>query len=57
MPPKLDRRRAEMVLSRIDAILFWETRHDTSATPSSARQVSVRGAGRTVLESGEPEVV
>ena len=27
MPPKLNRRRAEMVLSRIDAILAWETQH------------------------------
>ena len=28
MPPKLNRRRAEVVLSRIDAILAWEARHD-----------------------------
>ena len=28
MPPKLNRRRAEAVLSRIDAILAWEARHD-----------------------------
>ena len=27
MPPKLNRRRAEVVLSRIDAILAWEVRH------------------------------
>ncbi len=27
MPPKLNRRRAEVVLSRIDAILAWEARH------------------------------
>jgi hypothetical protein len=28
MPPKLDRRRAEAVLSRIDSILAWEAQHD-----------------------------
>ena len=28
MPPKLNRRRAEVVLSRIDAILAWEARHE-----------------------------
>ena len=28
MPPKLSRRRAEMVLNRIDAILAWEAQHD-----------------------------
>ena len=28
MPPKLNRRRAEVVLSRIDAILAWEAQHD-----------------------------
>ena len=28
MPPKLNRRRAEAVLSRIDAILAWEAQHD-----------------------------
>jgi len=28
MPPKLNRRRAELVLSRIDAILSWEARHE-----------------------------
>jgi hypothetical protein len=28
MPPKLNRRRAEAVLSRIDAILAWETQHE-----------------------------
>ena len=28
MPPKLNRRRAEAVLSRIDAILAWEARHE-----------------------------
>jgi hypothetical protein len=28
MPPKLNRRRAEMVLSRIDAILAWDARHE-----------------------------
>jgi hypothetical protein len=27
MPPKLNRRRAEVVLGRIDAILAWEVRH------------------------------
>ena len=27
MPPKLNRRRAEVVLNRIDAILAWEARH------------------------------
>ena len=27
MPPKLNRRRAEVVLNRIDAILVWEARH------------------------------
>jgi hypothetical protein len=28
MPPKLNRRRAEMVLSRIDSILAWEAQHE-----------------------------
>jgi hypothetical protein len=28
MPPKLNRRRAEAVLSRIDAILGWEAQHE-----------------------------
>ncbi len=28
MPPKLNRRRAELVLSRIDTILAWEARHE-----------------------------
>jgi hypothetical protein len=28
MPPKLNRRRAEAVLSRIDVILAWEAQHD-----------------------------
>jgi hypothetical protein len=28
MPPKLNRRRAEFVLTRIDAILAWEARHE-----------------------------
>ena len=28
MPPKLNRRRAEAVLSRLDAILAWEAQHD-----------------------------
>ncbi len=28
MPPKLNRRRAEAVLGRIDAILAWEAQHD-----------------------------
>jgi len=28
MPPKLNRLRAELVLSRIDAILAWEARHE-----------------------------
>jgi hypothetical protein len=28
MPPKLNHRRAEMVLNRIDAILAWEARYD-----------------------------
>jgi hypothetical protein len=28
MPPKLNRRRAEMVLGRIDAILGWEAQHE-----------------------------
>jgi hypothetical protein len=28
MPPKLNRRRAQEVLSRIDQILAWEARHE-----------------------------
>ena len=28
MPPKLNRRRAQEVLSKIDAILAWEARHE-----------------------------
>ena len=28
MPPKLNRRRAELVLNKIEAILAWEARHE-----------------------------
>jgi hypothetical protein len=29
MPPKLNRRRAQLVLNRVDAILAWEARHES----------------------------
>jgi hypothetical protein len=59
MPPKLDRKRALFVLTKIDEILAWgkgergRARHPFRG----AWQVYVRGAGRTVLEDGEPEVI
>ena len=59
MPPKLNRKRALFVLTKIDEILAWERQKEAGARHPLCRpwQVSVRGAGGTVLEAGEPEVV
>ncbi len=59
MPPKLNRKRALFVLTKIDEILAWEKQKEAERdTPlCRARQVSVRGAGGPVLAGGELEVV
>ena len=59
MPPKLNRRRALVVLSKIDEILAWEARHENERDTKfrGTGQVPVRSAGRPVLAAGEPEVV
>jgi hypothetical protein len=59
MPPKFSRKRAEFVLNKIDEILAWERRRETGARHQvrRTRALFVRGAGGTVLEAGEPEVV
>ena len=59
MPPKLNRKRALFVLTKIDEILAWEkTERGRARYPfRRTRQVPVRGAGGTVLAGGEVEVV
>ena len=59
MPPKLNRKRALFVLTKIDEILAWERQKRCRAGHPLCRawQISVRGAGGTVLEAGEPEVI
>jgi hypothetical protein len=58
MLPKLNRKRALFVLTKIDEILAWERQKEAGGTPAlSIWVVFVRGAGGTVLEAGEPEVV
>jgi len=59
MPPKLDRKRALFVLTKIDEILAWGKGERGRARHPFRRawQVSMRGAGGTVLEAGESEVV
>ena len=59
MPPKLNRRRAAFVLSKIDEILAWEQRNEAEKDTRFVElgQLSVRGSGRTVLAAGQSEVV
>jgi len=59
MPPRLNRKRALFVLTKIDKILAWEKQKEVERDTRfrRTRQVSVRGTGGTVLETGEPEVV
>ena len=59
MPPKLNRKRALFVLTKIDEILAWEKQKEAERDTRfvDLGQVSVRGAGGTVLAGGEPEVV
>ena len=59
MPPKLNRRRALFVLTKIDEILAWEQRKESGAGHALRRAgaVSVRSAGGTVLAAGESEIL
>jgi hypothetical protein len=59
MPPKLNRKRALFVLTKIDEILAWEKQKEIERDTRFVElgRVPVRGAGRAVLEAGEPEVV
>ena len=59
MPPKFNRRRALFVLGKIDEILAWEQRKETERDTKFVElgALSVRGAGGTVLEAGELEVI
>ncbi len=59
MPPKLNRKRALFVLTKIDEILAWERQKEMERDTRFVElgQVSVRGAGGTVLEVGEAGVV
>ena len=59
MPPKLNRKRALFVLTKIDEILAWEKQKEAEPRYPFRRAwpVSVRGAGGAVLEAREPEVV
>ena len=59
MPPKFNRRRAVFVLGKIDEILAWEQRKETERDTKFVElgALSVRGAGGTVLEAGELEVI
>ena len=41
MPPKLNRRRAQEVLSKIDAILAWEARHENERDTGSWNWASI----------------
>ena len=56
MPPKLNRRRALFVLSKIDEILAWEQRKEAERDTRFVElgKISLRGAGRAVLAAGEP---
>jgi hypothetical protein len=55
MPPKLNRRRAQEVLSKIDAILAWEARHenerDTRFVELGKYLCEVRAAQYWLLEN------
>jgi hypothetical protein len=58
MLPKLNRRRALFVLSKIDEILAWEQGESMNGYPVRGTwAISLRGPCRAVLEAREPEVV
>ena len=59
MPPKLNRRRAEVVLSSIDAILAWEAQHENERDTRFVElgKCLCEVQGRTVLAAGESEIV
>ena len=59
MPPKLNRKRALFVLTKIDEILAWEKQKEAGARHALRRsgQVFVRGAGGSVLAAAELKVV
>ena len=59
MLPKLNRKRALFVLTKIDEILACEQRKEAERDTRFVElgQVSVRSAGGPVLAAGEPEVL
>ena len=59
MLPKLNRKRALFVLTKIDEILAWERTERGGAGYSLCRAwtVFVRSTGGAVLEAGEFEIV
>ena len=59
MLPKLNRRRALLVLTKIDEILAWEkqSRNGEGHPLRRTREVPLRSAGGAVLATGKPEVV
>ncbi len=58
MPPKLNRKRALFVLTKIDEILAWERQKEAERDSRFVElgRYLCEGAGGTVLEAGEPEV-
>ena len=57
MPPKLNRRRTQAVLSKIDEILAWEARHENSTIPDLWNWASMPKYTPAMLAAGEAEVV
>ncbi len=59
MLPKLNRKRALFVLTKIDEILAWERKSEAERDTTVRRTgaISVRSAGRSVLAAGETEVL
>ena len=59
MPPKLNRKRALFVLTKIDEILAWEQAKESERDTRFVElgRYPLRSAGRTILGAGEPEVV
>jgi len=59
MPPKLNRKRALFVLTKIDEILAWEQAKESERDTRFVElgRYLLRSAGRTILGAGEPEVV
>jgi hypothetical protein len=54
MLPKLNKKRALFVLTKIDEILAWEQRKEAER---DTRFVELGRSGGTVLEGGEPQIV